>query len=369
MAETIITTTSKDQVLNGISVLFNMLDRLGQPAFPRNIMTHDYPGQFTIHNFEQMYNAFERASFKDCRVSAYSYQPNKELLQVPNLLLLDMDLDHKLVTYTSRDQAKHMLKFNVNKLLKRLQRKFKITNFMVLWSGNGYHILIPFHFDQPFEHYTEFAPFRKYLVDTNVSEHFLRFAKSYISKNKADPANNPSFSSMFLRVPGTINTKNDDNPTTDQLVTIEHEWCYDGERQNHDMQMLVLEYQSYLMDKMKQYNFNVRRNDKDGHYNYVRKLLMDVFPAGYRKHAISLILVPYLVVICGINSDQEIFTTVREWLDKCDKTRMLDVKHNWNQQIYNDIERTRDKQIPPMSLSRLREDDPALYHVLSKNNG
>ena len=48
-----------------------MIEVLDQPVFPRNIMTSDYSGFFPVHDTNEMFNAFERAQFKDCRISAY----------------------------------------------------------------------------------------------------------------------------------------------------------------------------------------------------------------------------------------------------------------------------------------------------------
>ena len=30
---------------------------------------------------------------------------------------------------------------------------------MVVWTGNGYHVLFPFDFDRPFEHLQEFSKY------------------------------------------------------------------------------------------------------------------------------------------------------------------------------------------------------------------
>jgi hypothetical protein len=86
------------------------------------------------------------AQFKDCRISAY--QPvTKDTQLIPNILLLDLDLDDKLVIFKSKQAAASKLKIRVNKILAKLQRTYNIINFMVLWTGNGRHIMIPFGFD------------------------------------------------------------------------------------------------------------------------------------------------------------------------------------------------------------------------------
>ena len=105
-----------------------------------------------------MFEAFERAQFKDCRISAYP--PMKVgIMQIPNISLLDIDLDYKTVMENTKADAKLALKRKVNRLLKLLQIKYNISNFMVVWTGNGYHILVPFGFDRPFEHLQEFSTY------------------------------------------------------------------------------------------------------------------------------------------------------------------------------------------------------------------
>ena len=48
----------------------------------------------------------------------------------------------------------------------------------------------------------------KYMIVSQlISEEFLSFAKNHLTNSQADPNNYPRFSSTFLRVPGTINTK------------------------------------------------------------------------------------------------------------------------------------------------------------------
>lgn len=92
---------------------------------------------------------------------------------------------------------------------------------MVLWTGNGYHIYVIFSFEKPLEEqYQQFSKCKQQLLSNiNISEEFLKFAKKQLTNGKADPANNPSFNSMFLRIPGSINTKYfSDNLTTLCLI-------------------------------------------------------------------------------------------------------------------------------------------------------
>jgi hypothetical protein len=221
----------KNRVIDGINSLVMMFEIIGQLVFPRNIMT-EYGGFFTVHDIGQLFDAFERVSFKDCRISAYPPVKEDSML-IPNLLLLDLDYDHRLVCDNSKEYADQILKTKVNEILKRLQLIYNINNFMVMHTGNGRHVLIPFLFDIPFEHIEEFSIYLPLMASKNkknisnvVSEEFLPFAKKYLSSNQADLGNHPNFASMFLRVPGTINTKM--KYGTMETIRIEHEWSYES---------------------------------------------------------------------------------------------------------------------------------------------
>ncbi|MGH9953976.1 MAG: hypothetical protein ACRD5J_20360, partial [Nitrososphaeraceae archaeon] len=223
----------KNKVIDGINSFVSMFEVIGQPVFPRNIMTAEYSGFFSVHDIGQLFDAFKRANFKDCRISAYPPVKEDSML-IPNLLLLDLDYDHRLTCDNGKEYADQMLKSKVNKILKRLQLTYNINNFMVMHTGNGRHVLIPFLFDTPFEYVEEFSTYLQLMASKNkknanntISEEFLPFAKKYLSCDQADLGNHPNFASMFLRVPGTINTKMKFG--TMEIVRIEHEWSYESD--------------------------------------------------------------------------------------------------------------------------------------------
>lgn len=60
-----------------------------------------------------MFQAFAQSGFKDCRISAYQYVRNSTgILHIPNLLLLDIDLDYKVFLERGRERAIKNLKGN-----------------------------------------------------------------------------------------------------------------------------------------------------------------------------------------------------------------------------------------------------------------
>src|SRR6185312_16567151 len=112
----------------------------------------------------------------------------------PNILFIDLD---------QKDfSSKSALDKTLNKILKHRSSILYGVRPLLLWSGNGYHIIIPVKATEALEHFEDF----KGLTDRPSSE-FLQFAKYFLSFSKADKANNPAFKSCLLRVPYTFNSK------------------------------------------------------------------------------------------------------------------------------------------------------------------
>ena len=104
----------------------------------------------------------------------------------------------------------------LNKILKHISKVVHDSKSFYLWSGNGYHIIIPVKVTEVLEHFEDF----KGLTEKPSSE-FLQFAKSFLSFNKADKANNPAFKSCLLRVPFTFNSKCSDEGMDPEVKIIQ----------------------------------------------------------------------------------------------------------------------------------------------------
>lgn len=296
-------------------------------------MTQSYSGFFSVNSLQQLFSACQRADFKDCRISAYPFISRKAaaILYVPNLLLLDMDLDYEIVLEKGREYAKDLLKRKVNSLLIRLQQKSAIANFMILWTGNGHHVYIPFGFDKPLEHFQEFTQFRD--STPNISQEFLIFMKEYLTKNKADRANTPNFASMFFRIPGTINTKvKYGGREQEQVVKIEHKWLYNTSEDIAALPKytdfwldLIPAFIEYLADKdlkykivLDQKQLNLKRE-----LNWIENLLTIAVADG-RKELLRKVINPYLVAFKQIADPTEAYLYVKGWLEQCNRLEPLD---------------------------------------------
>ena len=339
--------------------MFEVLDR---PVFPRNIMTSDYSGFFPVHDTNEMFNAFERAQFKDCRISAYP--PVRQDTQlIPNILLLDLDLDDKLVISNSRRAAASKLKNRVNRILAKLQRAYNIINFMVLWTGYGRHIVIPFGFERSFEHLTEFSGYLDIFHSPfSISEEFLLFAKIFLSGNQADPNNYPNFSSTFIRVPGTVNTKKKYGDRL-EVVKIEHEWTIQGDdipgyAELHPSSDLLYEFMGYLDDKALELKIKQDRlkQQQQTRLSSSHKLipwieaLWNTSLPDCRKRIIWLVLSRY-----AINRrkmiHEEAFVWIREWVHRCNAVKP--VNGITNEYINHQIESAKNSGYFPPSFGTL----------------
>ena len=342
----------------GIGLDF-ILSHLEEPTiFPRTIMTKKLGYQRVVYSKEKALEHFIESDFIDCRINAFP--PLKERATwIPDLLFIDLDL--------SNFKTKKSLQLELNKTLKSIKEKLANNNAhpTVLWSGNGYHIILPVYCPIELEHIQEFQEF------DNPSERFLRFAKDFLSNNKADKANNPSFRACLLRIPNSFNAKclAKGESYENSKVKIIHEW--NGDRPS--VKFLLLEFRRYLINqKIKELN-KKRKIEKRLRYQslqsnsnllWIEKLLNTPI-SDFRKNATNLILAPYLVNIKKL-SYQHSFDILTEWLQKCNSFNKLDF--NPNHLIKSALTTAIQKRIPPMKLVTLMDRNLELYNILHKQN-
>ena len=331
----------ENAVKNGIKSLFQMFQLIKQPLFPRRIMTAEYSGAFTVYDIGQLYSAFKHAQFKDCRISAYPVvDDDTSTTLIPNLLLLDMDLDSKIVNTKSKLIADEILKNKTNKIVTQLQKVYHINKFMVIWSGHGRHVIIPFGFSRPFEQLTEFSKYLDWLPsDLLISEEFLVFAKKFLSSNRADTENHPSFRSMFLRVPGTINTKNKYS-FIPEIVRIERDLDISNKKNSisdysdvHPSTDLLFEFMVYLDDKALKHKIKQNQikksfsnaDDDDDYNNMIPwiETLWNTPLSDCRKRIIWLIFSRYVINKRRMSIDDG-KDWIRQWLNRCNSIKSTD---------------------------------------------
>ena len=210
------------------------------------------------------------------------------------------------------------------------------------------------------ENISEFQRFDK------PSEQFLRFAKNFLSNNKSDKNNNPSFKSCLLRIPGSINSK------YNKKITIIQKW--NNYRPNLSLELL-LDFKRYLKQKerQKQLLLNSVRNRSDNnydpkYYSWIEHLLHTPIE-DFRKLVIDFVFAPYLINVKQI-SFEESYTIIKNWFDKCYNPNKLDNHRNFESRIKYALKNAMNKQIGPMSQHKIKTDSNYIkLYILLKQKG
>ena len=172
--------TQKDKVRFAIEQLLTNFEK---PHFPRSIQSKTNNGtQRKVHSIDEILDYFEESDWLDCRISVFSEHEINEVL--PNGIFIDLDKIDEL----------QLVKARIYRLVKGVP--------LVIFTGRGLGLFLPIEINS-----------MKHLVHENmdgeeISRIFLRFMKDYLTSDRADPASHPSLKNSLLRVPYTINSKN-----------------------------------------------------------------------------------------------------------------------------------------------------------------
>jgi hypothetical protein len=250
----------------------------------------------------------------------------------------------------------------LKQILKNIANLLYDCKPLVLWSGHGYHIIVPVNpraleCSQDLTQYT-----------CEPSKEFLQFAERHLSLNKADPANNPSLKSCLLRVPHTFNSECLEEGI-DAEVKVVQQW--DSSIQPPSIDNLLVEFQTFLIDKKlkadsKQWK-NASRNCDHGRVckiGYIENIL-NLQLADHRKFIVSLILAPYFANIQKL-TDTESFSRIKEWVLKCNTVKELEPSISYFDDLINRaIERAKDTGIRPLKFEEtLQYKNRELYNML-----
>jgi Primase X len=351
----------------GIDLILSLFEKAGQRLFPRNIMTSKSSGQITVNGKDEILQRFEQAQFVDCRINAYPKVPHGTL-QTPNIILIDLDIDRSLKT------AHRLIKQQLNKTI---ENSACYTDDdvvpLVLWTGNGYHLYVVLNMTGPLEHIEEYA---KVGSVKEISREFLLFAKAFLSDNKADSKNNPSFESCLLRVPYSLNSKCLSNrEELDPEVKVIQNWNGHAATMN-EITLLLSGFYTHLVGKKVVYDNGVSKATTNltmskkfagrltNSIKWIEVLLQNGLTE-HRKYVISIILAPYFINIKSL-SDEDAAAKIKEWLSKCAKIRPLDTVYNFDYWIKYYIGRCRDnKNLKPIRFEdKLPESNPDLYKTI-----
>jgi hypothetical protein len=273
----------------------------------------------------------------------------------------------------------------LDKILKNVSEILNGASPAVIWSGNGYHLLLPVDVSEPLEAESAFLKYTK-----QPSRDFLRFAEQYLSIGKSDQQHYSmvSFKTYLARVPGSLNSKcvNSGMSEEDSQVKLIQEW--NGIKPAIKCSKLLREFYKYLADrhvkeKREQYKQSKRlqkyhqqqqqwrgrdsaNNNKNKDNIWFEKLLQTPI-ADCRKNAIDLILSRYLVNVKHLSAEDS-YAIIRDWLDKCKSVAPLEKGFDYDYRIRFDLRNAIKSGRLPMSKEQLKEKLPTLYHTLFGNN-
>ena len=336
--------------------------------FPRTIMTLKTRGQRKIEyesdiqkSKEKIFEYFKKSDFIDCKINAFPFNTEHTIVdfQVKNrtadsFIMIDLDLKD------IENKNKEKLDKHLDETLKNLFIKFNEESYpTVLWTGNGYHIYQPIK-GIVFEKYKIFYDFLPYVDNKNLTTEFLRFSKKVFTNGKDDPKHLPSIKSCLVRVPGTLNSKNN------QKVRIIQKW--DGK--SPAIQWITSDFNDYLIkkkiDKVSKKEIN---NKKKEYYNkklymqiskiiWIEKLLQTPIEDG-RKQCLWQILCPYLINIRKLTNENAI-NILNQWLQRYDKVKKID----FDSTIYIKSDLKNVKEYLPPSKEKLKNQYPEIYNIL-----
>jgi hypothetical protein len=224
------TVTNFPSIFYGVNFL---LEHLAKPEFPRTIATKLTEGkQIIVNSKEEAIAFYKEANYMDCRLAAYPYSVNNSP-QIIDFVMLDLDLNNFKFSRQKLDRV-------LNKILLTLKKEEDVEP-TVIWSGNGYHVLIPIEpLQSTLENMAEFSRFGE------SSKKVLRFLEKYLSSGKSDPVHNNtvSFGNCMLRVPGSSNAKYNDDNNKNQVLIVK-KW------DNHRLSIrpLLGDFLAYLLDQ------------------------------------------------------------------------------------------------------------------------
>ena len=314
----------------------------------------------TVYSKEEALSHFKKYHYVDCRINAFP-SLKEGVLWKPELLFIDLDLaDFK---------SKKSLQLALSKTLKNIKEKLNGGIPTIIESGNGYHIIQPVDCPIELEHIREFQKYKNVLP--LLSQGFLRFAKDFLSNNKADKANYPSFNSCLLRIPSSINSKclidNRDKRFSGKFRgKVLQSW--NGVRVPISREFIE-DFRTYLeqkitnLDNNNKNNHNYNNNSNNNYiHEWIEKLLQTPIE-DYRKIVLWKILCPYLVNIRNL-SPNDSFQILKEWLNKCNSLRKIDF--NPNQKIKDSLKHVR--SFYPLGIKKLKTDEEynKLYQILKE---
>ena len=296
--------------------LEHLLEHFAEPIFPRTISTKSTGNkQVQVNSVAEVLEFFRDANLYDCRVSAFSKKEIDDV--IPNLIFVDLDdtdaLDGTLFNFGRDLRAKPL----------------------VLFTGNGFAVIQPIRM----ESWKDMTQYGK--DGEELAKIFMQFAARFLSSNKCDSGNHPSLRSCMIRVPASINSKNN------KEVEIQTFW--NGDR----VDAHTLKFPEFLAELVqKESKIKPKTDYPSENIPYIEDLLKRKITDG-RKRTCNLIILPYLINVKKLPVDL-IIKGVYDYFDG----------HISKESIRYAAKRVSEKGIFPYSLAKMKENDSELYDIV-----
>ncbi len=293
-----------------------VLSHCTEPLFPRTISTKDTENrQVSVSSKKEILEYFQKANNLDCRISAFS----KEDIENCNPHLFFIDLDNK--------SALEGTLYNIHKF------GGKPT---IISTGNGIAIIQPLIMSS-WKNITQFG-----INGEELSKLFLQFTERYFSERYCDLGNHPSLKSCMIRVPVTINSKNN------HIVEILGMW------NKKKISTKNIPFKKYLNDLTKQQSqryTNTTVNTQN--FQWIEQLLLTKIDDS--RNFLLFDVTRYLINVKNI-TDQEAVNIILKWLDSIKYSRST---------ISSEVKKALKDNKFPRNLTTIQNTNLEIYEYLS----
>jgi hypothetical protein len=352
-----------------------ILSHFQEPIFPRTISTKTIQNrQLVVYSREDALARYAQANWLDCRISAYPCNALENPSAIERFQGLTRATPKNMVVIIDLDKSTFKSERAINVALLRALNNIETTLSVkptVIGSGNGYHIYVVLDCRANLENVKEFSDLK---VD-KISLKFLRFIEWFLSCGKSDPAHNSTvtFNNCMLRIPGSINSKNNsevkliqrrDNmrPAINYLLA---DFCSYLANEEAQKLLAIVKPQGKVKTKIKKFT---TMNKIDAYslnpsfIGWIEQLLKTPIP-DHRKFVVWMILPQYLVNVRKMSYEQAI-NVINCWLDQCNKLKRLD--YGVRQKL-NEGFNSAQKGFRPISQEKLKYWKPELAALLLSN--
>jgi len=307
--------TQKDKIRFAVE---HILTHFEEPQWPRNVQSKMNNGiQFKANSIDEALDYFEKSNYLDCRISVFSEHEINEVL--PNGIFIDLD----------NVSALHLVKARIYRLIKGVP--------LVIFTGRGLALLQPIEIKS-----------MKHLVHENldgetISKEFLRFMKDYLTGNRADPANHPSLKNCLLRVPYTVNSKNN------KQVEFKETW----NKQRASIRNIPFkQHIKKIIEKNKRKNCQTLTVNPEN-FSWIENLLQDR-NGNFGEQITAFVLSRYLVNVKQLDVDQSV-SIIKQWISYPNRRKLSksEIRHRCNKAL-------KDGKLP-VSLETIKQNNPGSY--------